>query len=339
MPGNSSLFVLPAGEGVRGEPALQSPERWDRLIGGFGEAGGLLVLIARPDAPVISVLGKAGAGLVWVGRARGVPGGITLAATVGAVKRRSRPWWRVGHGPEMALWKAVAWAAIAAAGSGLAAILWIQAMQRPSGTVTLRERVPEPVARAGTNAGTNAGASADTVSMVERLGPVDAATHAQYAIEVMAASTASNANSWLQEHANDAGLFAATIAVVSIRNGSQGASKWHKVMVGAWHDAAAADSAVAVMRRTRIVAGETGVVVSAPYAMLLADSASHERARAVMDVWRAKGLVPYALKQDDGSVRVYAGAFVSVAEAITMAAMVHTAGGTPIVAMRTGRPD
>ena len=331
VPGNSSLFVLPAGEGVRGEPALQSPERWDRLIGGFGEAGGLLVLIARPDAPVISVLGTAGAGLVWVGRARGVPGAITLAATVGAVRRRSRPWWRVGYGPEMALWKAVAWVIIAAASSGLAAILWIQARQRPDGTVTLRERIAEPQARVG--------ASADTVSMVERLGPVDAAARAQYAIEVMAASTASNANSWLQEHANDAGLFAATIAVVSIRNGSQGASKWHKVMVGAWHDAAAADSAVAVMRRTRIVAGETGAVVSAPYAMLLADSASHERARAVMDVWRAKGLVPYALTQEDGSVRVYAGAFVSVAEGITMAAMVHTAGGTPIVAIRTGRPD
>lgn len=331
VPGNDSLFVLPAGEGVRGEPALQSPERWDRLIGGFGEAGGLLVLVARPDAPVIAVLGTSGAGLVWVGRARGIPGGITLAATVGAVRRRSRPWWRLGRGPEMALWKAALLVAIAVASSGLAGILWIRTRHRPDGTVTLRERIPAPVARANANA--------DTVSIVERLGPVDAAARAPYAIEVMAASTASYANSWLQEHANDAGRFAATIAVVAMRNGSQRTSTWHKVMVGAWHDAAAADSAIAVMRRKRIVAGEAGAVVSAPYAMLLADSASHERARAVMDVWRAKGLVPYALTQDDGSVRVYAGAFVSVAEGITMAAMVHTAGGTPIVAIRTGRPD
>ena len=76
-----------------------------------------------------------------------------------------------------------------------------------------------------------------------------------------------------------------------------------------------------------------------PYALLLADSASHERTRAVMEVWRAKGLVPYALTQDDGSVRVYAGAFGTVAQGATMAALVHNAGGTPIVAYRTGRPD
>jgi hypothetical protein len=58
-----------------------------------------------------------------------------------------------------------------------------------------------------------------------------------------------------------------------------------------------------------------------------------------MDVWRAKGVVPYALTQDDGTVRVYAGAFETVAQAVTMAAMVRAAGGGPVVAYRTGRPD
>ncbi len=93
------------------------------------------------------------------------------------------------------------------------------------------------------------------------------------------------------------------------------------------------------MRRQRVVEREGGIVVRAPYAMLLADSASHERARAVLEVWRAKGLAPYALTQDDGTVRVYAGAFETVAQSVTMAAIVHDAGGTPMVAYRTGRPD
>ena len=58
-----------------------------------------------------------------------------------------------------------------------------------------------------------------------------------------------------------------------------------------------------------------------------------------MDVWRAKGVAPYALRQDAGTLRVYAGAFETVAQAITMTALVQAAGGAPVVAYRTGRPD
>ena len=329
--GNASLFVLPSGDAVRGEPALLSEERWTRLIGGFGEAGGLLILVADASAPVIAILGSAGAGLVWAGRARGVPAGITLAATIGAAQSRGQPWWRVGRGREFAIGAVALCTAGALLIGGLVGVSWVRARYAANGFVTLPARIPQPSGL--TLPGT------DTVTMGERLAPVDAATRAPYAIEVMAASTASNANSWLHDHEGVAGLSAATVSVVSIRNGSQGVSKWHKVIVGAWRAAAAADSAVTAMRKQRIMARDAGAVVMAPYAMLLADSASAERARAVMDVWRAKGFVPYALTQDDGTVRVYAGAFATVAQGVTMAAMVHDAGGTPIVALRTGRPD
>ncbi len=331
VPDNASLFVLPAGDRVKNEPTLLSPDRWTRLISGFGEAGGLLVLIAPAESAVIPVLGAAGAGLVWNGPARRAPGGITLAATVGATRKRGRPWWRVGKGPEVGSAMVAGAILTATLGAGGASVLWIRARHAPTGTVTLPERrPPAPV---------DVAAGADTVAFMERLGTVDAGRRAPYAIEVMAANTATDANSWLHDHAGDTGLPAATIAVVAVRNGARGASKWHKVLVGAWYDAATADSAIATLRRKRIVAADGGVVVSAPYALLLADSASHERTRAVMDVWRAKGLVPYALTQDDGSVRVYAGAFGTVAQGATMAALVHNAGGTPIVAYRTGRPD
>ncbi len=179
----------------------------------------------------------------------------------------------------------------------------------------------------------------DTVLMGERLGPVDSARLSPFAVEVVAASSASNANSVLQDHINEASLPAATIAVLSVRSCPQRTSKWHKVMVGAWHDANTADSALLAMRRERVLEREGGIVVRAPYAMLLADSVSHEQARAVVNRWRTKGLAPYALTQDDGTVRVYAGAFETVAQMVTMAAIVHDSGGTPMVAFRTGRPD
>lgn len=329
--GNASLFVLPAGAGVAGEPSLLSGDRWTRLIAGFGEAGGLLVLVAPYDSEVIQVLGTAGAGLVWAGRTRRIPGGITVAATVGAARPKGPPRWRIGRGREIASGIAAVAVVTSTAIGGAAGIVWIRARQAPDGSVVLRERPPVPVARA--TAGT------DTVVVGERLSSADSAWRAPYAIEVMAATTASNANSWLQDRAGSGGLGAATIAVVALRQGAQGTSRWHKVLIGAWHTAAAADSAIAALRKAKVVGREAGAVVLAPYALLLADSASHERARAVMEVWRAKGLVPYALTQEDGTVRVYAGAFGTVAQGITMAAMIHNAGGIPIVAFRTGRPD
>ena len=90
--GNAALFVLPAGRGVRDEPALREGPRWTRLIRGFGEAGGLLVLVARPDSPILPVLSEAGAGLIWVGRTRPLPAAPALVATLGAVRARGRPW-------------------------------------------------------------------------------------------------------------------------------------------------------------------------------------------------------------------------------------------------------
>jgi hypothetical protein len=210
-------------------------------------------------------------------------------------------------------------------------VLWIRGRAAPDGAVTLPARSPGAFVRAS--------AAADTVSISERLGPVDAAHLSPYAVEVMAASAASNANSWLVERAGDRGLPAATVSLVAVRNGPQRASQRHRVMIGAWHDMAAADSALSTMRERRVVARDGGVVIRTPYALLLADSASRERADAVMEVWRAKGVVPYALRQDDGTVRVYAGAFETVAQGVAMAAFVRGAGATPLMAYRTGRPD
>ncbi len=336
--GNASLFVLPAGEGILDEPALLSVERWTRLIGGFSEAGGLLVLVAPATSRLIPLLGTAGAGLVFTGPRRHAPGGITLIGTVGTVGTvvpPARRWRRLRAVREYAGGAAAALVSLAALLGGAAGVI----AMRTSAAADVVVPLPAQRAEAAATADRAVPAATDTVLMGERLGPVDSARLSPFAVEVVAASSASNANSVLQDHINDASLPAATIAVVSVRSGPQRTSKWHKVLVGAWHDANTADSALLAMRRERVLEREGGIVVRAPYAMLLADSVSHEQARAVVNRWRTKGLAPYALTQDDGTVRVYAGAFETVAQMVTMAAIVHDSGGTPMVAFRTGRPD
>lgn len=333
VPDVESLFVLPAGTGVDREPALGVRDRWERLIRGFGEAGGLLVLVCRERSPLVGVLGEAGARLLYDGSAAGAPQGASLVGTIGATPPPGRP---AARGPGVRGWQVAVAAAATAVLGGWAAVAWVRTSNAPDGSVVIR-----PATKVGTAIDTSAAepAAPDTVSIIERTPASDRARLSPFAIAVVAASTAANANSLVRSDLTVAGVPAATISVVAVRDGRRRAARWHKVMFGAWRDAQAAQAALKDARKRGIVDKEAGAVERVPYAVLLADSASHERARAVMDVWRAKGVTPYALTQDDGTVRVYAGAFETVAQAVTMAAMVHAAGGGPIVAYRTGRPD
>jgi hypothetical protein len=330
-----SLFILPSGARVRTDESLASAERWGRLVRGFGEAGGLLILVAPDHSHLLPTLGEAGAVLLYTGAGEDAPAGISLAATIGAAlpPPRRKPARTAG----IAGWQIAAAAVGAIVIGGAGAVAWTSTANRPDGSV-----IVAPTRLAEIPADSNARESAArSMEIIERASAADLPHAAPFAIQLVAANTASNANSLLADAARDATLPASTVSVVSLRSGGGGGrtAQWHKVMVGAWRDARSAESALEDLRTSGVVRSGEGAVVRAPYGVLLADSASPERARAVMDVWRAKGVTPYALRQDEGTMRVYAGAFETVAQAITMTALVQAAGGAPVVAYRTGRPD
>jgi hypothetical protein len=329
VPDQPSLFVLPSGARVRTEPALDDPDRWARLIAGFGEAGGLLVLVVADSSRLLYTLGGAGAVLIYAGPTTMAPEGISLAATVGVARQAPKARREGFRG-----WHVGVAAAATVVLTGGAAVAWTRFLHAPDGRVVL----PAPKPPKG-NSGPRTPDRVDTIALRERLGAADSARSAPFAIEVMAASTSSMANSVLSAPAHPERIPAATVAVVAVRRGAQGMARWHEAMFGAWRSAREADSALAAVRRDGVFGKELGAVVRVPYAILLADSVSRERARAVTEVWRAKGMMAYALTQDDGSARVYAGAFETVAQGMTMASMVRAAGGAPILAYRTGRPD
>jgi hypothetical protein len=330
-----SLFVLPSGARVRTDESLASPERWGRLVRGFAEAGGLLILVAPDHSHLLPILGQAGAVLLHTGAGDAAPEGIPLVATIGAALPPPRS--RAGRAGGIAGWQLAAAAIGALVIGGIGAVTWTMAANRPDGAVVVAPTLRAEIAVDSTARETGA----RTMEIVERASAADRQRAVPFAIQLVAANTASNANSLLADAARDAALPASTVSVISLRSGTGGGrtAQWHKVIVGAWREAGSADSALAELRRNGVVRAGEGAVVRAPYGVLLADSASPERARAVMDVWRAKGVTPYALRQDEGTMRVYAGAFETVAQAITMTALVQAAGGAPVVAYRTGRPD
>ena len=331
-PDIQGLFVLPAGEGVRTEPALASAERWARLIRGFSEAGGLLILVVPERSPLVAVLADAGAALLYAGPAASAPRDAPLTATIGAAIPAAL---RRTHAGGVPAWQTAMAIIAVTALSGWGAVAYVMAANAPDGSV-----IVSPALRLGSGGDSNnAAGGTDTVTIVELTPAADTNNLAPFAIEVVAANTAANANSLLRDAEDDGALPAATISVVTVQGGSARVARWHKVMFGAWRELKDADSAIAVLRRRGTVGESGGSVVRTPYAVLLADSTSAERARAVADVWRAKGVTPYAMKQHNGTTRVYAGAFETVAQAVTMAAMVRAAGGSAVVAYRTGRPD
>jgi len=333
VPDAPTLFVLPAGD-LAGDPAvLANPTRWERLIRGFAEVGGLLVLACDDRSPTLPAVAGAGASVFYAGGPDRAPRGFRLAGTVGPMPPPAPAARRTGETPR---WFVALAGLAAAALGGWGGMAWVRAAHAPEGRVIVNPRISVGGAPGATDQTSSQG---DTVVIEERTPVADVDRLAPFAVRVVATSTSADANSILRDVTRGTATSAATIAVVAMRSGTGRATRWHEVLFGAWRDARAADSGLAAARRSGVVARDAGAVVRVPYAVLLADGAAPERARAVLEVWRAKGVAPYVLRQDDGTQRVYVGAFETVAQAVTMAAMIHAAGGAAIVAYRTGRPD
>jgi hypothetical protein len=333
-PDCDTLFILPAGTPPVATYDVLAHDRWPRLIRGFGEAGALLLLVAPLDAPGVDVLVAAAGGVIAVDTPPQRVARYHVLATVGkpAVAGAAV----AGRRPRSAT--------LVAAGVALLAVLaiagWLALRNRASGGNGADRPAPTSVAptRIIDPSGVAPGVTSrtDTVRLGAVVNPGDSAKAAAFAVELVAANSVAGANSVLQE-SEDATAMAdrRTAAVVPVELG--GGSLWFKAVVGAWHDRASADSLLDAVRARGIVRRDAGVVVRVPYALLLGVGVARSRADIVVNSWRSRGIAAYGLLQDDGSVRVYAGAFETPAQAAPLAASVRDAGEPPVVAIRTGR--
>jgi hypothetical protein len=175
---------------------------------------------------------------------------------------------------------------------------------------------------------------ADTVRLTDPVNPADTAITAAFAVEVMAANTLAGANSFLADNAKSTARNGATVSPVTV-GGS--ASVWYKVVVGASHDRAGADSLLAAMRREKVLRSGEGRVVRVPYTLMILDKIDQSSASALHDSWQQRGFNTYVLVQNDGSSRLYAGAFETTAQAASLASALRAAGVAPMLVYRTGR--
>ncbi|MDQ8153854.1 MAG: hypothetical protein P3B98_04245 [Gemmatimonadota bacterium] len=324
--GTASLFILPCGsESSVPEEVLRS-DRWRRLAAGFGDAGALLLIVAKAGTPALAALVSQTDGAVSVGDAT-IPldwrviaqaGDRTPIATqASAVDGARRPW---------SAFSILSAALLAVTILIAVASLWPR-------------RTPERAAPPRASATPAAGAAvatpatpADTVRVSDPVNPPDSAIAAQFAVELVATNTATGANLWLRERG--APLPGVTVSPVLL---GAARTRWHKVLAGAWQDRMGADSLLAALRAEGILRPDAGVVVQVPLAVLLEAGVPRGAAPARVAALGSRGVPAYALVQDDGTVRLFAGAFETAAAAVPLDADLRVLGLAPQLAYRTGR--
>jgi hypothetical protein len=331
--GTPSLFVLPRGNEPLTAELLQS-DRWGRLAAGFADAGALLLIVAPADAPGLEVLVPRTDGVVAVGRIE-VPIAWRVIAQVGEQRTAAAAPLSKSSAPgRRRRWLATVAVLAVAALVGVAWQRgWLRGNPRPAAAV---RHAPDssrlavgPVAGAGAAVATP---PADTVQVPDPVNPSDSTIAAQFALEIVATNTAAGANSWIRERG-------ARLPGVTVSPVVMGAARvrWHKVLAGAWRDRMGADSLLLALRREGVLGAGAGRVVRVPLALLLEADVPRGAATARVGALAARGVDAYALLQDDGSVRLFAGAFETAAAAVPLDADLRAAGLHPQMAYRTGR--
>jgi hypothetical protein len=343
--GTPGLFILPRGAAALSTDVLAS-ERWRRLAVGFGEAQALLLVVARLDEPRLDALVRQTDGVVAVG-ADDVPMAWRVIAQVSDQRVRApavpRP---------VARRSLKMMAGIAAVAAFALALSWWRPWQSSVAPRRSESNArPGALAKTGALATTGALAQAggsvpapaaaiprrtgppvDTVRVADPVNPPDSAVAAQFAVELVATNTAAGANLWIRERGDRLpGLTVSPVVMGAAR------ARWHRVIAGAWRERTGADSLLRALRDAGVLRRGAGVVVQMPLALLVEADVSRAAAAARLGALAARGVPAYALLQDDGTVRLYAGAFETAAAAVSLDADLRGAGLHPALAYRTGR--
>ncbi len=331
------VYLLPSGRGPIAERWVFESGRWERLIAGFREVDALLLLVAPSGSPGLERLIARVDGVVAVDLPPGEVRAWPLLATIDhpepelppipvnrkmtpdgrpivpAAPRRKRRWGR---------WIALSLVVVASSAWGLirsgkltfdaaAADRAADAVDRPEPPAPPAEQVK--------------------ITLGPIVNPGDSSNALTFAVEVVAANTLASANSRLVSPV--APFPAPTVAPVVLRSGSP---LWYRAIVGAWPARQEAEAWLDAQRATGILRASAGRVVAVPFALLLEEVRGADVAAAVTR-WERRGVRAYGLRQDDGSVRIFAGAFETAAQAVWLASTLRDLGADPQVAYRTGR--
>ena len=334
--GRANVYIMPSGtEPTLGEEIFRSA-RWKKLATGFSQMGALLLLVARSNAPGLAELADQidGAVLVRDADLPNAPSALVLARVPVPTPTLKIPLHRMRE--RAADWRKHRWLYPAV---GALAIVLVAAIGLAFMLARARQSVRPPVRAAVTNVPAPKPPPArpppETLYVAPPTNVNDSASASAFTVELLVANTAEGANLFVRK--NGAALPAAAVSPISI---DPERSTWYKVTAGAYTRRYQADSLLSALRRSGLLTDSAGSVTRAPLALLVDSVPTQggivDAVRAAVQKYLDRGLPVYALIQDGGGARIYAGAFGAADQSAALIRTLRTAGLKPALVYRTG---
>jgi len=343
---SDELYVLPTGAFVSDQAEILSNRRWTRLAAGFRKEGGLLIIAANVEAPNIESLVVQFDGAVLVGEL--VPARLPVSRVLGVIRgpRRAsrairapimppRPQYiikvprslrRLGATVGVGLAAVICALGIWLAYRPLAAAAWAPGWLR--GGASVRADAAGPLLRLDSLAAPDV-----ELRMAPGMGlltKMDSAAISPYGIGLVTFNT--QAGALLELQRNGASLRAGTFTPVLIRD-----TPWYRVVAGAYPDSASAAALLDTLRARGTSDAGRALIEKFPYALLIERDVPDSAVGSRVSVYQTRGLPVYALLQNDGTARVYAGAFKTPEEATSLYDALRSARIPSSLVYRTGR--
>jgi len=327
--GAKNFYIMPSGTESPANEAIFSSSRWSHFASEFANADELLLLVTSSDTPGLAKLVSQvdGAVLVGIPRLESAPSANILAKIphpaivapprIDIAPAKTSRWSPARMG--------IAAALLLIAGIGAGAFF---------GRSSRKEEAPPAIVPADSLA-------VDSTGVVRRptiaaVNPQDSASAPQFSVFISASNTLEGAN--LEMKSYGSALPAATISLVPIGDTE---AIWYKIYAGVYEDSTEAEQLLATLRRRRSLPDSGEAVLRAPLALLIDSIPSQagmtSRIREKLQGLLEKDIKAYALRQSDGSARIYAGAFVKPDESTLAATALRVAGLTPVLVYKTGR--
>jgi hypothetical protein len=362
VPDAGELFVMPTGTGPVDYDEILVHPRWRRLIAGFREVGALLVIAAPAEAPRVHELVRATDGVVIVGDV--VPPEVSVAQALAWIRPRrpsappapapeteSAPAAHpavVAKGPPPASGLPPRWvtAAIVLAVLAIAAFVGTslytrqqlrrrEAADSAARAVALRVRQTDSIARARRDSIARDSANraamdaiADSFPVYSPANPADSASAVGYAVLLSKYNTRSGAI---------LDLFGRFSRLPVATYGMESPSRFYLLLVGAYPTRAGADSLLGRLRAGGTIGQGFGSVDRYPLAFLVDSGLAPRVVMPRLTRYSARGLPIYALRQPNGTVRLYFGAYANPEQASLAVPQLRGAGIRPLLVYRTGR--
>jgi hypothetical protein len=348
--GIDNLYVMPSGTDPDIPDEVFRSARWKKLASGFAEAGALLLLVAPRNSPGISDLIDQIDGAVLVKEAE-LPNdsaSIVLARVTSPTPTLKIPLHRMGE--RAATWKQTAgtwrqrgiaatrrrwfFPALGALALLLLAAIALPLMLGPDGLLARRSAHPARVA-VPAPVPPPPRPPPETLHVAPPANGGDSAEAATFAVELFTANTEEGANLFVRK--NGGALPAAAVSPIPI---DPERTMWYRVTAGAYTRRYQADSLLLALRRSTVLTDSGGSVTQTPLALLV-DSVQTQggivdAVHAAVDKYAARGLAIYALMQNGGGARIYAGAFARAEQAAQLIRTLRGAGLNPVLVYRTG---